>query len=184
MPGLLDSEASRPRPVFHIRQCLCSALLYGNNSVFKLGWSAIGISLLVATIAAALSLPATMLLDQLFWYRQKLGKKRRHGKFEHSREMQLMTAAALSTAFDTVGCHRAFFDWHSAIELLRVEAMQVLPAPSHPCATQNIEIRKRRLPTLTSASHPDARRHASRRPLNGSVSDELRAAAAVRRVRQ
>ena len=106
----------------------------GNRSVFKLGWSAIGISLLVATIAAVLSLPATMLLDQLFWYRQKLGKKRRHGKFEHSREMQLMTAAAISSALDTVGSHRAFFEWHSAIELLRVEALQarVSPTPNRP----------------------------------------------------
>jgi hypothetical protein len=114
-----------------LMKCLCSALLYGNKSLTHQGWSKLALNILVATISALITLPASMLLDQLFWYvafrtahvhkcvqllpqcrqlinfrpgsryRQKLGKKKRED-FKHSREMQLMTAAALSSAFDRV----------------------------------------------------------------------------------
>jgi hypothetical protein len=77
----------------------------------------------IGMIAAAVALPVTVFLDQLFWKAQRL--KNKHQKFEEeSTEVQVIARAAMHCALDMMDTRTSLLIWMMAVEDLKIVEMQ------------------------------------------------------------
>ena len=78
---------------------------------------------IIGMVSAACSLPASVLLDQLFWAQQRMKhKKKLHDK--DSSEVQVIARAALHCAFNSLDTQTTLMVWRLAVEQIRVDEIR------------------------------------------------------------
>ena len=78
---------------------------------------------LIGLIAALVSLPATVALDQLFWKSQRITNQRKMHDSQ-STEVQLIARAALHSTFTSLGTSKVLMNWRMAVEEIKVNELR------------------------------------------------------------
>ena len=101
---------------------LCLSLVWGQSPVTDEAF-AFARKAVIGTIVAALSLPASVAFDQMFWRAQRIANAAPHKAGGHSTEAQLIARGAMHFALNLLDARVALVTWKMAIEELKV--MQV-----------------------------------------------------------
>ena len=79
--------------------------------------------LIMGTVTASIALPATVVMDQIFWKQQRMkNAKQMHDK--DTSEVQLIARAAMHCTLEHMDTHQVILKWRLVVEEMRVEEMR------------------------------------------------------------
>ena len=86
-------------------------------------WQDVLLRVIIGLISASISLPASVVLDQLFWKQQRMTNKRQMHD-EDTTEVQLIARAALHCTLNLMDTQQVIMRWRLAMEELKVDEIR------------------------------------------------------------